>query len=89
MKRVIILAAFALGYFLIIAAAPTMSIAAPLGEVAIFTEQVSWIAQNTALPLLLRHQVGQHSAMLRFSTKAWDGFHKRMGIFSAKLSLTT
>lgn len=48
MKRVIILTALTLGCFLIIAAIPNISIAAPMGEVAIFTEQSGWIAQATA-----------------------------------------
>ena len=48
MKKVVILTAFILGYFAAVIATPTLSVAAPLGEVAIFTEQVSWIAQGTA-----------------------------------------
>lgn len=48
MKNVIVFATFALGYFLAIAATPLLGVAAPLGEVAIFTEQVGWIAQDRA-----------------------------------------
>ena len=48
MKKVIILAACILGYFLVAAATPTMSIAAPLGEVAIYTERAGWMGQPAA-----------------------------------------
>ena len=48
MKKVIVLAAFTLGYFLIVVAIPTMSIAAPLGEVAIYTERAGWMGQPAA-----------------------------------------
>lgn len=48
MKKVVILTACILGCFLIVAVPPNISIAAPMGEVAIFTEQSGWIAQPTA-----------------------------------------
>lgn len=48
MKNVHILTAFTLGCFLIVAAIPNISIAAPMGEVAIYTERAGWIAQGTA-----------------------------------------
>lgn len=47
MKKVIILA-IALGYFLTLLAIPMPTIAASLGEVAIFTEQSGWIALDAA-----------------------------------------
>lgn len=48
MKNVIIFAAFALGYFLAIAATPLLGVAAPLGEVAIYTERAGWMGQPAA-----------------------------------------
>lgn len=48
MKKVIVFMAFAMGYFLVVAAIPTMSIAAPLGEVAIYTERAGWMGQPAA-----------------------------------------
>lgn len=48
MKKVIILMAFILGHFVAVIATPTLGVAAPLGEVAIYTEKVGWIAQGTA-----------------------------------------
>ena len=48
MKNVIIFATFALGYFLTIAATPLLGVAAPLGEVAIYTERAGWMGQPAA-----------------------------------------
>ena len=48
MKKMLTFTTLVLGCFLIIAATPILCVAAPLGEVAIFTEQVGWIAQGTA-----------------------------------------
>lgn len=48
MKKLITLMTFALGYFLAVVAAPLLGVAAPLGEVAIFIEQVSWIDKDIA-----------------------------------------
>ena len=48
MKKMLTFTTLVLGCFLIIAATPILCVAAPLGEVAIFTDQVSWIAQATA-----------------------------------------
>ncbi|MCG9128426.1 hypothetical protein JT359_12565 [Candidatus Poribacteria bacterium] len=48
MKKVIFVMAMLLGYSLTLLITPTPSFALPLGEVAIFTEQSGWIAQNTA-----------------------------------------
>ncbi len=48
MKKVIILTACILGYFLAITATPSISIAAPMGEVAIYTERAGWIGQAAA-----------------------------------------
>ena len=49
MGKTLIIMAITFGYFLAIATAPILGVAAPLGEVAIFTEQVGWIAQATAV----------------------------------------
>ena len=49
MGKVLIIVAITFGYFLAIATTPILGVAAPLGEVAIFTEQVGWIAQATAV----------------------------------------
>jgi hypothetical protein len=48
MKIFIVFTALALGCFLMTGINPTPSVAAPLGEVAIFTEQSGWIAQGNA-----------------------------------------
>lgn len=48
MKKLIIFTAFTLGYFLTVVVNPVLGAAGPLGEVAIFTEQVGWIAQDRA-----------------------------------------
>jgi hypothetical protein len=49
MGKVLIIVAITFGYFLAIATTPILGVAAPLGEVAIFTEQFGWIAQGTAV----------------------------------------
>ena len=36
-------------YVVAIVALPSISVSAPMGDVAIFTEQAGWIAQGTAL----------------------------------------
>lgn len=48
MKKVIFIMAMVIGYSLTLLTTPMPSIALPLGEVAIFTEQSGWIAQNAA-----------------------------------------
>ena len=48
MKKLIIAVTFTLGYLLTIVASPMLGHAAPLGEVAIFTEQAGWIALDKA-----------------------------------------
>ena len=49
MKKLIIFTAFAVGYFVAIAITPTISVAAPLGEVAIYTERAGWMGQPAAV----------------------------------------
>ena len=48
MRKFIILTAAIAVYFAAIVALPSISVAAPMGKVAIFTEQSGWIAQGTA-----------------------------------------
>ena len=48
MRKLVILTAAIAVYFASIVALPGISVSAPLGKVAIFTEQSGWIAQGTA-----------------------------------------
>ncbi len=48
MKKLIIAVTFTLGYLFAIVVSPMLGHAAPLGEVAIFTEQAGWIALDKA-----------------------------------------
>ena len=48
MRRLITIAASTILYVVAIVALPSISVSAPMGDVAIFTEQAGWIAQGTA-----------------------------------------
>lgn len=48
MQKLITIAASAMLCFVVIVALPSVSVSAPMGDVAIFTEQSGWIAQGTA-----------------------------------------